>query len=65
MTNTNRPSHQIFVVDGEGDKAVWTRIGAAWPHKNGGGFTVQLVAGLSVSGRFVIRPSKEDRGSQQ
>jgi hypothetical protein len=60
MTNTNRPSHHIFVVDGEGEKAIWTRIGAAWPHKAGGGFTVQLIPGIAVSGRFVIRPVKSD-----
>jgi hypothetical protein len=27
---------------GEGQKAIWTRIGAAWPHGSGAGFTLQL-----------------------
>jgi hypothetical protein len=27
---------------GEGQKAIWTRIGGAWPHGSGAGFTLQL-----------------------
>jgi hypothetical protein len=40
----NQPSHRIFAVSKpEGaDKAVWREIGAAWPHKNGGGFGLKL-----------------------
>ena len=39
-TNTNeanRPSHIIWQVIGEGDKSRWTRIGAAWPNRDGKG----------------------------
>jgi hypothetical protein len=57
---TTRPSHRAYVVeDPEGDqtdqKGFWTRIGSAWPHKDGKGLNIQLVPGLAVSGRLVLR----------
>ena len=38
---TQRP-HAVYVVEGEGDKAFWTKIGAAWAHDDGKGFNIQL-----------------------
>lgn len=39
---------------GKGETAIWTRIGAAWPHANGGnGFTIELNA-FPVDGRLVL-----------
>ena len=32
---------------------IWTRIGAAWPHKKGPGFSIQLDA-LPLEGRIVL-----------
>lgn len=49
--------HNVFVVDGEGDKAFWTKIGAAWPHEDGQGFNVTLTA-MPLNGRLVIREPK-------
>lgn len=49
--------HGVFVVDGEGEKAFWTKVGAAWAHEDGKGFNVTLTA-MPVSGRFVIREPK-------
>lgn len=43
-TNINRLSHAVYVVEGEGPNAFWTRIGAAWMHEDGEGFNVQLTA---------------------
>jgi hypothetical protein len=57
-TTNIRPTHQVFVVEGEGDKAFWTKIGAAWQHKDGDGFNVTLMA-MPLDGRIVIRASKE------
>jgi hypothetical protein len=34
--------HGVYVAEGEGDKAFWTRIGAAWPHDDGKGFNISL-----------------------
>lgn len=55
MTKTNnRPSHVVSIVEGEGDKSVWTEIGAMWPHKDGQGFQLNLKA-IPVSGRLTVR----------
>jgi CHC2 zinc finger len=55
-----RPSHRAYVVeDADGDqpdqKGFWTKIGSAWPHKDGKGLNVQLIPGISISGRLVLR----------
>ena len=34
-------------------KAIWTRIGAAWPHENGSGYSIRLDA-LPLDGRIVL-----------
>lgn len=36
----NRPSHGVYIVEGEGDNAYWTKVGAAWAHKDGDGFNI-------------------------
>jgi hypothetical protein len=51
--------YDVYVVDeykdktGE-EKSNWTRVGTAWPHKDGKGFNAELRA-LPVSGKLVIR----------
>jgi hypothetical protein len=47
MTNTTKtgqkPTHEIFAVkDGTEGKSCWTKIGAAWPHKDGKGFSLKF-----------------------
>lgn len=58
----NLPTHGVYVVEGEGDRAFWTKVGAAWPHNDGNGFNVTLTA-VPLSGRLVIRSriEKEER----
>jgi hypothetical protein len=56
---SGKPSHKVFVVedregDGEDNDAFWTRIGSAWPHKDGKGLNLVLSA-LPVHGRLVLR----------
>ncbi len=59
-TESNRPSHGVYIVEGEGKKAYWTRIGAAWAHDDGDGFTINLTC-VPIDGRLVVRkPRKED-----
>lgn len=55
------PSHIVYhVVEYDnGNKANWTRAGAAWAHKDGEGFSVALNL-FPVDGRLVIRTRKED-----
>ena len=41
----NAPTHEIFAVsrgDDKDAKGRWTKIGAAWPHKDGDGFNMKL-----------------------
>ena len=47
------------VREREGLKAIWTKIGAAWPHGTGAGFTIQLDA-LPLDGRVVLTEPKAD-----
>ena len=55
----NQTPHGVFVVEGEGDKAFWTKIGAAWMHQDGKGFNIQLSC-IPLNGRLVIREPKTD-----
>jgi hypothetical protein len=59
--STNKPSLLAYTVKnrGKGQKAIWTRIGAAWPHNSGTGFSIELEA-LPVDGRLVLIPPKAD-----
>lgn len=52
-----RPTHVIWQVIGEGDKARWIRIGAVFPHDDGKGFT-PLYDVFPVAGRTVMRVVK-------
>jgi hypothetical protein len=49
---------------GNGKEAFWTRIGSAWPHKDGKGFNLQL-SGLPASGgRIVLREFMDEDGAE-
>ena len=64
-TKPNRPTHALFMVEGEGDNANWTEIGALWPHADGNGFNLDLKA-VPLGGRLVIRTrkAKEQSGKE-
>jgi hypothetical protein len=57
----NQAPHGVFVVEGEGDNEFWTRVGGAWPHKDGKGFNIQL-SSLPLNGRLVVREPKAAKG---
>jgi hypothetical protein len=63
--DTKRPSHIIWQVIGENDKARWIRVGAAWANKDGKGLTLKFDA-YPVAGRTVIREatSEENTGGR-
>jgi hypothetical protein len=42
-----------------GQKAIWTRIGAAWPHGKGPGLSIQLDA-LPIGDRIVLTEPKAE-----
>ena len=49
-----RPTHRLYRVLGDGDGAIWTPIGAAWPNKDGKGFNLNCDA-VPLTGRIVLR----------
>lgn len=58
-TTKSIPSHDVFHVIGEGENARWTKLGAAWAHRDGEGFNIQLnFMPLGAEGRFVVRKVK-------
>ena len=40
------------------DRTSYTRVGAAFPHKKGSGFNIQIQDGISVSGQLVALPPR-------
>jgi len=63
-----KPTHELFAVkDGAEGKAFWTKIGAAWPHKDGNGFSLKFAsypaAGQTVQLR-IIKAKGEKGGAQ-
>ncbi len=48
------PTLRLYRVLGDGDDARWTPIGAAWPHKDGKGFSLSYDA-VPLTGRVVLR----------
>ena len=43
------------------DKRFWTRIGAAWPHEDGEGMTLQLDLVPNGGGRIVLRAPRAEQ----
>ena len=63
---SSKPSHKVYVVEdrenpepGDEQSGFWTRIGSAWPHKDGRGLNVVLSA-LPVGNRMVLREFTEE-----
>lgn len=64
------PSHIAYSVNEKGEgkdkSSFWTRIGAAWEHEDGKGFTLQLDLVPVSGGRIVLRTpaeATEERGA--
>ena len=58
--DSKSPTHIAYAVREGKDqgKGFWTRIGAAWQHKDGKGFNIVLSA-LPSNGRLVLREYTE------
>ena len=50
----NSPAFMLYRVIGDGPDARWTRIGAAWPNRDGKGFNIRCDA-VPLQGRIVMR----------
>jgi hypothetical protein len=58
-TNTKkRPTHTIFQVIGDGEKARWIRVGAGWTNKDGKGLFLKFDA-YPVVGHISVREITE------
>lgn len=58
-SGSNSPSHIAYQVrDREGSKGFWTRIGSAWAHKDGKGYSIQLEC-VPLDGRISLRIASE------
>lgn len=53
-----KPTHRLYRVIGEGKSANWTPVGAAWPNKDGQGFSLACDA-VPLGGRLVLRAITE------
>ena len=66
MTNTEppkgkAPTHIAYQVrEGSNEKSYWTRIGAAWAHKDGNGFSLQLES-VPLDGKITLRIASENK----
>ena len=52
------PSHDLFHITGNGDDSQWTKIGAAWAHQDGKGFSLQIDLMPTQPNRFALRVTK-------
>ena len=65
----NKPAYFAYSVTEREDngsaenREFWTKIGAAWPHKDGKGFTVSLEA-TPVNARLLLRQPEEQEEKQ-
>jgi hypothetical protein len=63
MTEKKQPSHKAFAVENftkdDKEKSSWTEIGAAWAHKDGKGFDVNIKL-MPLSGRIVLRENNKE-----
>jgi hypothetical protein len=51
--SSKKPTLFAYSVKLNEDRAIWTRIGGAWKHRNGPGYSIQLDA-LPLEGRIVL-----------
>lgn len=58
QTQTKAPTHEIFHVVGDDDKARWTKIGVGWQHQDKDGLNLAINYTPLVEGRTVVRKIK-------
>jgi hypothetical protein len=59
--NPKAPTHIAYQVrEGKEGKNFWNRVGIAWAHKDGKGFSIQLDA-VPLDGSISLRTAKEKK----
>lgn len=62
--SNRKPTHGAYLIeDVEGGNGFWTRIGSAWPHKDGHGFNIQIKA-VPLDGKIAIRILSRNTGNR-
>ncbi|PLX39576.1 MAG: hypothetical protein C0606_03495 [Hyphomicrobiales bacterium] len=64
-TTNTAPSHEVFHVVGDGEKARWTKIGVAWAHADGSGMNLAINYAPLVEGRTVVRKINRNQEAGQ
>jgi hypothetical protein len=68
VVNRRKPELIAYAVKDPGgseQKTIWTRIGAAWAHEKGPGYSIRLDA-LPVDGRIVlVEPADPKPGERE
>lgn len=59
------PTHEVFHVVGDGDKARWTKIGVAWGHQDGAGLNLAINYTPLIEGRTIVRQIKAKQEAHQ
>ena len=66
---SNKPTHDLCIISGEGKAAVWTRVAALWPTKDGDGFSGEIPTGFwsqaALSFRSARRAKPKSKTSDQ
>jgi len=61
----NSVAYSAYIVEERTrQKPYWHRIGTAWGHDDGEGFTFQIPPGVTVSGEIVFRMRKPEEAPQ-
>jgi hypothetical protein len=59
-STSKSPTHIAYHVTERNGKSYWTRIGAAWSHKDGKGFNIELNI-MPLDGSISLRVASEKR----
>jgi hypothetical protein len=53
-TEPKTPAFQAWHVTYKGNDRIWTKVGAAWPHRDGKGLSLILLV-IPMNGQIVLR----------
>jgi hypothetical protein len=53
-TEPKTPTFQAWHVTNKGDDSFWTKVGAAWPHRDGKGLSL-ILSVIPMNGQIVLR----------
>ena len=53
-TELKSPAFQAWHVTKKGDNSFWTKVGAAWPHRDGKGLSL-ILSVIPMNGQIVLR----------